>query len=99
MHSCNNCPKRDSCKSICTEVEKLLPPEDGGTDSELSLIDREIAWSVQDIEADLPERYRLIARLYHRYGLKQEVIGRILRRDRSRISRILRNIRRIAARK
>ena len=97
MHSCNDCPDRDSCTSICPEVEKLLPPVNGGTDSHLTKIDRQIVWSVQDIEDDLSPEDRLIARLYHRLGLEQREIARIIRHDQSRVSRILKRIRKKVA--
>ena len=93
MYSCDACEKRTHCRRICPEIEKLLPPHDGGTDFELNSIDRSVAWRVQEIEDDLTPRQRQVARMYHRFGLSQELIAGKLGICHQRVSRILLKIR------
>jgi hypothetical protein len=46
MTSCLNCPKRETCKEICPEVEKLLPKVRGGTNGkrEFFLTQEKLEW-------------------------------------------------------
>ena len=92
--SCEGCPERDRCTSICPDIARLLPAADGRTDFELDPIDRSVAWRIQEIEDDLPPRQRQVARMYHRFGLSQELIAEKLGICQQRVSRILLEIRR-----
>ena len=76
--SCEGCPERDSCQSICPDIERLLPAADAGTWAALNSIDKAVAWSVQDHEDIFTARRRLVARLYHRFGWTEAKIARLL---------------------
>ncbi len=93
MHSCNDCPKRPTCTAICPKVEKLLPPQNGRPRAELNRQDRSIAWAIQDVEALLPRRQREIARLYHRYGWREDRIAERLGITQQAVSISLENLR------
>ena len=91
--SCEGCPKRDHCTSICPEIEKLLPPADTKARAKLDPVDRGIAWSVQDHEDILTHRQRLVARLYFRFGFTMSDIACVLRVYPSAVCQILQRIR------
>ena len=91
--SCEGCPKRDSCNSICPDIERLLPAADAKTRAKLGPVDKGIAWSVQDHEDILTQRQRLVARLYHRFGFKMTDIACVLRVHPSAVCQILQRIR------
>ena len=93
VFSCNDCPERSTCKSICPKVEKLLPPEDGRQRADLHPLDRSVAWRVQDYEHILSPRQRLVARLYHRMGLNHEEIAGVLGIQRPAVTKMLKRIR------
>ena len=78
MYSCDACPKRTHCRRICPEIEKLLPPADGRPRANLNAIDRSVVWRVQENEGRLTPRQKLVARLYYRFGVSQELIARLL---------------------
>ncbi len=92
VHSCNDCAKRDSCKSICAEVEKLLPPENGRPRADLHLIDREVVWRIQDSEAKLLPAQREVARLHFRFGFSEDEIAHLHGVGKAAVSRKLRGI-------
>ncbi len=93
MHSCNDCPKRSTCTTICPEVEKLLPPENGRPRADLAPLDREVVWRIQDHEDILLPHQRPVARLYYRFGMSETQIARFLGVKKAAISRKLKRIR------
>ena len=91
--SCEGCPERDFCQSICPDIARLLPAPDAKTRAKLDPVDRGIAWSVQDHEDILTHRQRLVARLYYRFGFTMRDIACVLRVQRPAVSKILKRIR------
>lgn len=91
--SCRGCPKRHRCTRICPDIERLLPPENGGTDFDFDPVDRQVAWKIQDHEDELPWPDRDAARLHFRFGWTQAEIARELGYSQMHISRILLRIR------
>ena len=87
--SCEGCPKRDHCTSICPEIEKLLPPADAKARAKLRVIDRSVVWRVQDNEHRLTPRQRLVARLYFRFGFTMSDIACVLRVRRQSVAETL----------
>ena len=94
MYSCDACPRRATCRSICPEIERLLPPADGRPRASLNAIDRSVVWRVQENEDRLTRRQRVVARLYFRFGWSQARIASSLKLNQSTVARIC-----IAARK
>jgi len=92
--SCEGCPKRDHCTSICADIARLLPAADAGTWARLNAIDRSVVWRVQDSEHRLTRRQKLVARLYYRFGFTMSDIACVLRVSERGVSRILERIRR-----
>jgi len=84
---------KDSCQSICPDIERLLPPADAKARAKLDPVDKGIAWSVQDHEDILTKRQRIAARLYHRFGFKMTDIACVLRVYPSAVCQILQRIR------
>ena len=77
--SCEGCPKRDHCTSICDDIARLLPAADGGTWARLNAIDRSVVWRIQENEDILTPRQHLVARLYFRFGFTMSDIACVLR--------------------
>ena len=92
--SCEGCPKRDHCTSICADIARLLPAADGGTWARLNTIDRSVVWRIQDNEQLLTRRQRLVARLYFRFGFTMRDIACVLGMRQPSVSDMLRRIRR-----
>ena len=93
MRSCSDCPKRAKCRSICPEIERQLPPEDGRPRAGLNAIDRALVWSIQDMERRLPERQRRAARLHFRLGLSQAEVARRMGVSQQAVSEMLLSVR------
>ena len=91
--SCEGCPKRDHCTSICPDIERLLPAADSKTRAKLRVIDRSVAWRIQENEHLLTRRQRPVARLHFRFGFTMSDIACVLRVQRPAVSRILKRIR------
>ena len=93
---CSNCPKRDRCTSICSELENVLPPKDGRPRATLSVAGRELAWLIQDTEDQLPPKQREAARLYYRFGMAEEEVAERMGVSRRSVVRYLVAVRRLA---
>ena len=92
--SCEGCPKRDHCTSICPDIERLLPAADAKTRAKLRVIDRSVAWRIQENEHRLTRRQRLVARLHFRFGFTMSDIACVLRVSEQAVCDMLRCIRR-----
>ena len=71
---CAKCGKREKCTRICPRLEKVLPLLEHMPQSDLSQIDREIVWSIQSREDELPAAWAAVGRLYFRFGLSHNAI-------------------------
>ena len=91
--SCEGCPKRDSCQSICPDIERLLPAADAKARAKLRVIDRSVVWRIQENEHLLTRRQKLVARLYYRFGFTMRDIACVLRVQRPAVCKILKRIR------
>ena len=91
--SCEGCPERDRCTSICADIARLLPAADAKTRAKLRVIDRSVVWRIQENEHLLTRRQKLVARLYYRFGFTMRDIACVLRVQRPAVCKILKRIR------
>ena len=90
---CANCRKREECTRICSKVEKLLPKAEHLPQADFDWLDREIVWSIQDHEDELPAGLRQAAHLYYRLGWSQKRVAEAIGVSRGWVAQILCRIR------
>ena len=91
--SCDKCPRRGTCTAICEDIKRLIPGPLDGPRAGLKVIDRSVAWRIQDHEDELTPRQRLVARLHHRFGLPEAEIADLLGVFPSTVCQTLKKIR------
>ncbi len=91
--SCKSCPKRLTCTSICKKIEKQLPRLEERGRADLSVIDREVVWIIQDRIDELPTHLAQVAERYYRDGWKEADIAVEHAVSQRRVSAILAEIR------
>ena len=89
---CKSCPKKPACKKICKSIERKLDKLHHKDRAEFAVMDREVVWSIQDVEESLPEPDKTVARLYFRFGMNQEKIAAELAIARSSVGWIVARI-------